>query len=103
TTCSTGTGCKSNKASRRGCSPDEHDRGTLRALGEAALDRAEGCGVIAFILRRLVQSISVMLVVALIAFSLFRFVGDPINNMVGQDTGDRDREELRQELGLNDP
>jgi len=59
--------------------------------------------VIAFILRRLVQSISVMLVVALIAFSLFRFVGDPINNMVGQDTGDRDREELRQQLGLNDP
>ena len=59
--------------------------------------------MIAFILRRLVQSISVMLVVALIAFSLFRFVGDPINNMVGQDTGDRDREELRQQLGLNDP
>ncbi|MFI5024367.1 MAG: ABC transporter permease [Alphaproteobacteria bacterium] len=59
--------------------------------------------MIAFILRRLLQSISVMLVVGLIAFSLFRFVGDPINNMVGQDTGDKDREELRQELGLNDP
>ena len=59
--------------------------------------------MIAFVLRRLLQSISVMLVVGLIAFSLFRFVGDPINNMVGQDTGDKDREELRQELGLNDP
>jgi len=59
--------------------------------------------MIAFVLRRLLQSISVMLVVGLIAFSLFRFVGDPINNMVGQDTGDKDRDELRQELGLNDP
>jgi peptide/nickel transport system permease protein len=59
--------------------------------------------MIAFVLRRLLQSISVMLAVGLIAFGLFRYVGDPINNMVGQDTGDRDREELRQSLGLNDP
>ncbi len=57
----------------------------------------------AFVLRRLLQSVSVMLVVGLIAFSLFRFVGDPINNMVGQDTGDKDRALLRQELGLDDP
>jgi peptide/nickel transport system permease protein len=59
--------------------------------------------MIAFVLRRLLQSVSVMLTVGLIAFGLFRYVGDPINNMVGQDTGDRDREELRQSLGLNDP
>src|SRR6266481_270148 len=44
----------------------------------------------------------VMLVVALIAFALFNFVGDPINSMVGQDTSLADRERLRQELGLND-
>ncbi|HLI13949.1 MAG TPA: ABC transporter permease [Alphaproteobacteria bacterium] len=59
--------------------------------------------MIAFVLRRLLQSISVMLVVALIAFSLFRYVGDPINNMVGQDTGDQDRAALRRSLGLDDP
>jgi peptide/nickel transport system permease protein len=59
--------------------------------------------MIAFAIRRLLQSVSVMLVVALVAFSLFRFVGDPINNMVGQDTGDKDRQELRKELGLDDP
>jgi peptide/nickel transport system permease protein len=59
--------------------------------------------MIAFVLRRLLQSVSVMLVVGLIAFGLFRFVGDPINNMVGQDTGDKDRAELRKELGLDDP
>ncbi len=58
--------------------------------------------MIAFAIQRLVQAVLVMLVVALIAFSLFNFVGDPINNMVGQDTSLADRERLRQELGLND-
>ncbi len=59
--------------------------------------------MIAFVLRRMLQSAAVMLTVGLIAFGLFRFVGDPINNMVGQDTGDRDRQELRKSLGLDDP
>jgi len=56
----------------------------------------------AFIIRRLLQSIIVMLVVAFVAFSLFRYVGDPINNMVGQETTLEQREELRERLGLND-
>ena len=56
-----------------------------------------------FIFKRLLQSIVVMLTVALIAFSLFRYVGDPINNMVGQDTTLEERAELRERLGLNDP
>ncbi len=55
-----------------------------------------------FIAKRLVQSILVMLTVALIAFSLFRYVGDPINNMVGQDTSLEERVELKERLGLND-
>jgi peptide/nickel transport system permease protein len=59
--------------------------------------------MIAFILRRLVQAAAVMLTVGIVAFSLFRFVGDPINNLVGQDTSLEDRGKLRQELGLNDP
>src|SRR3954453_9294578 len=58
--------------------------------------------MLGFIVRRLFQAVLVMLVVALIAFALFNFVGDPINNMVGQDTSLADRERLRQELGLND-
>src|SRR5215212_9515664 len=58
--------------------------------------------MLGFIIRRLFQAVLVMLVVALIAFALFNFVGDPINNMVGQDTSLADRERLRQELGLND-
>ncbi len=56
-----------------------------------------------FIARRLAQSVLVMLTVAMIAFALFQYVGDPINNMVDQDTSLADRERLRQELGLNDP
>ena len=59
--------------------------------------------MIGFIAMRLVQSVIVMLTVALIAFALFRFVGDPINNMVGQDTTLEERAELRERLGLNDP
>lgn len=59
--------------------------------------------MIAFILRRLVQSVLVMLVVALVSFALFRYVGDPINSMVGQEASVADREALRQSLGLNDP
>ncbi len=59
--------------------------------------------MITFIAQRLFQSVVVMLTVALIAFSLFRFVGDPINNMVGQDTTLEERAELRERLGLNDP
>lgn len=58
--------------------------------------------MLTFIAKRLVQSVLVMLTVALIAFSLFRYVGDPINNMVGQDTTLEQREELKERLGLND-
>tara|TARA_B100000683_G_scaffold268748_1_gene304479 strand:- start:664 stop:1608 length:945 start_codon:yes stop_codon:yes gene_type:complete len=45
----------------------------------------------------------VMLVVAFVSFSLFNFVGDPINNMVGEETSDEERAELRETLGLTDP
>jgi peptide/nickel transport system permease protein len=58
--------------------------------------------MIAFMVQRLLQAVLVMLVVALIAFALFNFVGDPVSSMVGQDTTLADRERLRQELGLND-
>jgi peptide/nickel transport system permease protein len=59
--------------------------------------------MIAFIIRRILQSIAVMLAVGFIAFSMFRFIGDPINNMVGQYTSTAEREILRKSLGLDDP
>ncbi len=58
--------------------------------------------MLSFIFQRLLQSMLVMLAVAFIAFGLFRFVGDPISVMVGQDTTTQEREELRERLGLND-
>lgn len=57
----------------------------------------------AYVSRRLVQSIFVMLTVSLLAFAMFRFVGDPIAVMVGQETSIEDQERLREQLGLNDP
>ena len=59
--------------------------------------------MLAFIIRRLFQGIIVMLAVGLVAFSLFNFVGDPINSLVGIDTPLDEREKLREQLGLNDP
>ncbi|GAB1576730.1 ABC transporter permease [Bordetella petrii] len=59
--------------------------------------------MLGFIGRRLLQSLLVMLTVALIAFAMFRYVGDPIVSMVGQDTTEAQRAELRERLGLNDP
>src|ERR1700756_2152407 len=58
--------------------------------------------MLAFLVQRLFQAALVMLAVAVIAFALFNYVGDPINSMVGQDTTVADRERLRQELGLDD-
>ncbi|HMN83968.1 MAG TPA: ABC transporter permease [Burkholderiaceae bacterium] len=57
----------------------------------------------AFVIRRLLQATLVMLVVALIAFSLFQYVGDPVLNMLGQDATPEQRDELRRDLGLDRP
>ena len=59
--------------------------------------------MIAFVIRRFLQAVFVLLAVALLSFSMFRYVGDPVANMVGQDTSIADREKLREDLGLNDP
>ena len=55
-----------------------------------------------FILSRLIQTLLVLLVAALVSFALFRYVGDPVNNMVGQSASLADREAMRQALGLDD-
>ena len=57
----------------------------------------------AFLIRRLLQAVGVMLTVALLAFILFQYVGDPVMIMLGQEGTPAEREQLRQELGLNDP
>jgi peptide/nickel transport system permease protein len=59
--------------------------------------------MLAFILRRLLQAVIVMLTVAFIAFMLFQFVGDPVTNLLGQDATQEQRTQLRKDLGLDDP
>ena len=44
-----------------------------------------------------------MLCVAMISFSIFTFVGDPVTNLVGIQSTDEQREQVRESLGLNDP
>ena len=59
--------------------------------------------MIAHLIRSLLQGILVILAVGLIAFSMFRFVGDPVASLAGQEATDADRAELAERLGLNDP
>ncbi|MCA3180856.1 MAG: ABC transporter permease [Burkholderiaceae bacterium] len=59
--------------------------------------------MLAFIVRRLVQAVVVMLVVAFVSFSLFQFVGDPVVAMLGQDATPEQRADLRRDLGLDEP
>jgi peptide/nickel transport system permease protein len=59
--------------------------------------------MLAFILRRLFQAVIVMIVVALIAFMLFQYVGDPVVFLLGQDATPSQIAQLRADLGLDRP
>ncbi len=59
--------------------------------------------MLAYVIRRVFQSLIVLLVVGLVAFSMFRFVGDPVENMLGQERTQQDIDRLRGELGLDQP
>ena len=59
--------------------------------------------MLSFIVKRVGQSALVLLVTGLVAFSMFTFVGDPIDNMLGQERTMEDVERLRAQLGLDKP
>ena len=59
--------------------------------------------MLAFTLRRAIQAVGVMIAVGVIAFSMFRFAGDPVSQMVGMDTSGAERAAIRKSLGLDDP
>jgi peptide/nickel transport system permease protein len=59
--------------------------------------------MLAFIIRRALQAIAVLFAVGLIAFAMFRFAGDPVNQIVSLDTPAAEREQVRRSLGLDDP
>ncbi|WP_394212353.1 ABC transporter permease [Enterovibrio calviensis] len=56
-----------------------------------------------FLVKRLVQALVVMFVISLVAFSIQDNLGDPLRELVGQSVSEAERNELRDELGLNDP
>jgi peptide/nickel transport system permease protein len=49
------------------------------------------------------QAVIVMLTVAFLAFMLFQHVGDPVTSLLGQDATQEQRDQLRQDLGLDQP
>lgn len=57
----------------------------------------------AFIFRRLIQAIIVMVVVAFVSFLLFQYVGDPVVFLLGQDAKPEQIRQLRADLGLDQP
>jgi ABC-type microcin C transport system permease subunit YejB len=54
--------------------------------------------MIAFLTQRILQSIAVLLAVSAVAFTLFRFAGDPVNMMVAEDDTAQRRTEVRQSI-----
>ncbi len=57
----------------------------------------------AFIVRRVIQAILVMLVISLVGFSIQHQIGDPVRDLVGERVTPAEREVIRERLGLNDP
>jgi len=58
--------------------------------------------MLVFIIKRLANAAMVMLAVALLAFMIFRFAGDPVELMANEQMSQIDRDALRERLGLND-
>ncbi len=56
-----------------------------------------------FLTRRLIQGLLVMLIISFISFAIQDNLGDPLREMVGQSVSEAERQQLRDDLGLNDP
>ncbi len=57
----------------------------------------------AFIVRRIIQAIMVMLVIGMVGFVIQHQIGDPVRDLVGERVTPAEREVIRDQLGLNDP
>jgi peptide/nickel transport system permease protein len=57
----------------------------------------------AFVIRRILQAVIVMLVISMIGFAIKQNVGDPVRQLTGISVSAAEREALRDQLGLNDP
>ncbi len=59
--------------------------------------------MLSYIIRRVFQALLVLLIVGLVAFAMFNFIGDPIDNMLGQERTEEDIARLKAQLGLDQP
>ena len=59
--------------------------------------------MIRFLLGRLGNGAIVMVLVSILSFSLFNFVGDPVSNLVGETATADERDAMRRSLGLDQP
>jgi peptide/nickel transport system permease protein len=59
--------------------------------------------MLAYIIRRIAQSLLVLLVTGFVAFSMFTFIGDPIDSMLGVERTQEDVDRLTEQLGLDKP
>ncbi|OED46372.1 ABC transporter permease [Leisingera sp. S232] len=56
----------------------------------------------AYLAKRVIQAVAVMFVISLIAFAIQGNLGDPLRELVGQSVSEEVRQQLRDEMGLND-
>ncbi|WP_332777163.1 ABC transporter permease [Polaromonas sp.] len=56
-----------------------------------------------FLLGRLANGAIVMVLVSMLSFALFNFIGDPISNLVGENATVSERDAMRKSLGLDQP
>jgi peptide/nickel transport system permease protein len=57
----------------------------------------------AFIVRRIIQALLVMLVIGMVGFVIQNQIGDPVRDLVGERVTPAERAVIRDQLGLNDP
>ena len=58
--------------------------------------------MLAYLVKRVFQAIAVMFVISVIGFAIQGNLGDPLRELVGQSVSEETRQQLRDELGLND-
>jgi peptide/nickel transport system permease protein len=59
--------------------------------------------MVAFITRRLIQAIFVMLIISFVGFAIKNKIGDPVRDLVGERVTPAERAAIRESMGLNDP
>ena len=57
-----------------------------------------------YTIKRLIQGVLLIVAVSIAVFLLLHLMpGDPVDSLVGEQTSEEKKEELREEWGLNDP